>query len=91
MAQLLKIHIYAEKHRTTGIDTKEALADTPGVEVTKCARSELPEHLEHAHVLVPLMTKLTAAEIEKATSAKLIQQFGVGLEVGFHRRCPKSL
>jgi len=61
--------------------TKQKLASDAGVEVTSCARAAVAEHLLDADVLVPLMCRMDEPLLQAAKRAKLIIQYGVGLEV----------
>jgi phosphoglycerate dehydrogenase-like enzyme len=59
---------------------REALAPlVPDDEALTVDRADLPEALRTADVLIPLMARLDAAVIA-ATSARLIQQWGAGLD-----------
>lgn len=49
-------------------------------QVTRCPRRDLEQHIGRADILVPLMTRLDSSLLSKATKAKLILQYGVGLE-----------
>ena len=46
----------------------------------RCRKEELGEHIDSADVLVPLIARLDAAALARATRVRLIIQFGVGLE-----------
>lgn len=46
----------------------------------RCKLEELQDHIASADILVPLMSKLDTNLIKKAKRAKLILQYGVGLE-----------
>jgi hypothetical protein len=61
--------------------TKQELASDAGVEVMSCARAAVAEHLPDADVLVPLMCRIDEPLLLAAKRAKLIIQYGVGLEV----------
>jgi len=50
------------------------------VQVTRCLRSELEAQIGSADILVPLMAALDADLLRRAGRAKLVLQFGVGLE-----------
>jgi phosphoglycerate dehydrogenase-like enzyme len=52
----------------------------PEDEVRACRADEVEREILWAQVLVPAMTRVTAAVIQSAENLKLIQQFGVGLE-----------
>lgn len=60
--------------------TRDELLPRDGIEVIEVARDELPNAVEDADVLVPLMSKLTADLLSRCKKLKLINQFGVGLE-----------
>jgi phosphoglycerate dehydrogenase-like enzyme len=51
----------------------------PDDEVLRVAAAAVPDAVRSADVLIPMMTRLDAALIER-TSARLIQQWGAGLE-----------
>lgn len=50
------------------------------VQVVRCRREEVAEHLPAAHLAVPLAAKLDAAALAHARRLKVILQYGVGLE-----------
>ena len=50
------------------------------MQVTRCPRQDLESHIASAHILVPLMAALDGPLLRQATKAKLVLQFGVGLE-----------
>ena len=50
------------------------------LQVRRCLPQELEDHVASADVLVPLMSRLDRRILEKASRAKLILQYGVGLE-----------
>lgn len=52
----------------------------PDDEIAYCPRSELPHHIGAAEVAIPLMARLDAGLLERASRLRLIHQFGVGLE-----------
>ncbi len=49
-------------------------------QVVRCRKEELGKHIGSADVLVPLIARLDAATLALAARARLILQFGVGLE-----------
>ena len=53
----------------------------PEDEVRVCLQKEVPSQAPWAEVLIPAMTPITAEIIQSTPDLKLIQQFGVGLEV----------
>jgi phosphoglycerate dehydrogenase-like enzyme len=50
------------------------------VRVVQCGREEVDEVIGGAHVIVPLMCQLDRARLEKAKLARLIIQYGAGVE-----------
>lgn len=60
--------------------TKQALSGDDDVVVLQCTREEAPSQIRGAHVIVPLMTRITADLIQQAPKLQLVNQFGVGLE-----------
>lgn len=50
------------------------------MQVVRCRRDEVAEHLPAAHLAVPLAAKLDAAALAQARRLKVILQYGVGLE-----------
>ena len=50
------------------------------LQVKRCEVQNLAEHIASADVLVPLMSRLDKQMLQLATRAKLIIQYGVGLE-----------
>ena len=50
------------------------------VQVVQCDRDEVDEVICDAHVIVPLMCRLDRARLEKAKRARLIIQYGAGVE-----------
>jgi phosphoglycerate dehydrogenase-like enzyme len=68
-----------------GSDMFPAMIETvtrllPDDEVRVCRPEEIEREASWAEVLIPAMTRLTAAVINSVPNLKLIQQFGVGLE-----------
>lgn len=49
-------------------------------QVRRCKMQQLADHIASADVLVPLMSRLDKQLLQLATKAKLIIQYGVGLE-----------
>lgn len=60
--------------------TRRALLRDEGVWVLQCAREDVPREITDAHVVVPLMTRITAELLEGASQLRMVMQFGVGLE-----------
>ena len=60
--------------------TKEAAEKVGNVTVLQADRERVDELIAEAHVLVPLMTVLDRNRLEKATRARLIIQYGAGVE-----------
>jgi phosphoglycerate dehydrogenase-like enzyme len=52
----------------------------PNITVVQCDRDCVDESIESAHVVVPLMTVLDRARLQRARRAKLIIQYGAGVE-----------
>lgn len=50
------------------------------MQVVRCPRGDVAAHIAQADVLVPLMTRLDRELMQKASRARLILQYGVGLE-----------
>jgi phosphoglycerate dehydrogenase-like enzyme len=50
------------------------------VDIVRCARADVPTEIVDADLVVPLMTKLDATTLDKATRLAMVLQFGVGLE-----------
>lgn len=76
-----KVLFCGRDHFPSGfIYTKEALQSHANIVVVQCDATELATEIEDAHVIVPLMTKISRDLIEKAPYLNLIMQFGVGLE-----------
>ncbi len=50
------------------------------MQVTRCQHRDLEANIGLADILVPLMAGLDAILLQKATRAKLVLQYGVGLE-----------
>ena len=49
-------------------------------QIARCQVTELSSQIGNAHVLVPLMTALDSKLLEQAKKARLVLQYGVGLE-----------
>ena len=62
------------------IYTSEELKGRKEVMVCQCDSCELDTQIQDAHVVIPLMTKITGNLIQNAPYLNLIMQFGVGLE-----------
>lgn len=60
--------------------TKEALKAEKNVEVVQCKREDVQKEIASAHVVIPLMCKITKNMIQHAPRLQLIMQYGVGLE-----------
>lgn len=50
------------------------------MQVIRCPRGDLLDYIAEADVLVPLMTHLDSKLLQAAQKARLILQYGVGLE-----------
>ena len=48
--------------------------------MTRCQRNEISKFIGIADVLVPMMVRLDKTLIQRAKKARMILQFGVGLE-----------
>jgi len=79
--QYAKVLFCGKDHFPSGfVYTKQALQSHSNIVVAQCDAADLGTEIEDAHVIVPLMTKITRELIEKAPYLSLIMQFGVGLE-----------
>jgi phosphoglycerate dehydrogenase-like enzyme len=76
-----KVLFCGRDHFPSGfIYTKEALQNHTNIVVAQCDTTELATEIEDAHVVVPLMTKISRDLISKAPYLNLIMQFGVDLD-----------
>lgn len=57
-----------------------SLAQLPGSQVVQCDRNAIGEEIVDADVVVPLMSRIDAPLLQRAQRAKLVLQFGVGVE-----------
>jgi hypothetical protein len=61
--------------------TRQELAGDAGIEVVSCSREAVADQVADADVLVPLMCRMDEPLLLAAKRAKLVIQYGVGLEV----------
>lgn len=60
--------------------TAKALSGIANIQVSQCDRDAIPREIREADVVVPLMARLDASLLRTAERAKLVLQFGVGVE-----------
>ena len=74
------MHYGFEFTREEGARWSNCASSNRRVEVVQCDRDRVDEAIADAHVIVPLMCQLDQKRLEKAKRARLIIQYGAGVE-----------